>query len=267
MKDRTQYNILYSCTGEPKRGHKPFVAEHALTWVLSGEMRFHVNDGDILAFPKGSICFVQKNQLVRVVKIPDAGKPFVSVNIFFRNDILQLYSAVNGIKATGVYTGASIFHVPSDAFVKGFSDSLLPYFEQPEQMTEALAGIKTNEALELLLRNPVMKNILFDFNEPFKIDLKAFMNKNFSYNVPLGQFAGLTGRSLSTFRRDFIKIFDLPPEKWLQKRRLEQAHYLIGQRGRRPSEVYTEVGFENFSHFSTSFKKFFGYNPSSIGMP
>ena len=50
--------------------------------------------------------------------------------------------------------------------------------------------------------------MLFDFNEPFKIDLEAYMNMNYTFNVPMEKFAKLTGRSLATFKRDFKKIFN-----------------------------------------------------------
>ena len=146
--------------------------------------------------------------------------------------------------------------------MKGYFDSLLPYFEQPEQLTETLAKAKTAEAIALLLRTPHLRNLLFDFNKPFKIDLEAYMNCHFTYNVSLAAFAKATGRSLSTFKRDFAKTFDTSPEKWLKKQRLKHAHYLIAQQQQRPSEVYLAVGFENLSHFSESFKKQFGYSPS-----
>jgi AraC family transcriptional regulator, exoenzyme S synthesis regulatory protein ExsA len=129
----------------------------------------------------------------------------------------------------------------------------------------AMTDLKTFEAIQLLLRRPGMRDFLFDFAEPFKIDLEAFMNTNYKYNVPLNQFARLTGRSLATFKRDFRKMVNQPPERWLHGKRLEMAHHLITERKQALAEVYLEVGFENMSHFSTSFKKHFGYNASSIG--
>jgi AraC-like DNA-binding protein len=59
-------------------------------------------------------------------------------------------------------------------------------------------------------------------------------------------------------------LFETTPEKWLQHKRLEQAHYLITQKEQRPSEVYLEVGFENLSHFSYAFKKEFGLTPTEL---
>jgi AraC-like DNA-binding protein len=84
------------------------------------------------------------------------------------------------------------------------------------------------------------------------------------YNVPAGQFAKLTGRSLAGFKRDFEKVFKSPPGQWLQKKRLAEAHFLITRKRRKPSEVYLEVGFENLSHFSYAFKKAYGVAPSLV---
>jgi AraC-like DNA-binding protein len=109
-----------------------------------------------------------------------------------------------------------------------------------------------------------LKNFLFDFSEPHKIDLEAYMKRHFSYNIPLAQFAKLTGRSLSTFKRDFVKIFNTTAEKWLQKQHLERAHFLITQKNKGASEIYLVLGFETLSHFSYTFKKQFGHTPTEI---
>lgn len=137
--------------------------------------------------------------------------------------------------------------------------------DHPERLTANLAALKTREAIELLLQTGgASASFLFDFLEPYKIDLETYMNHHYQYNIPLSSFAKLTGRSLSTFKRDFTRLFDTTPEKWLQTKRLEQAHYLISTQNLRPSAVYLEVGFENLSHFSTAFKTKFGVKASDL---
>ncbi len=87
-------------------------------------------------------------------------------------------------------------------------NSLLLYHDLGKLSDQRLVDLKIKEALFLLLEEiPEVKNILFDFTEPGKIDIEAFMNKNFHFNVHLDRFAYLTGRSLATFKRDFEKIF------------------------------------------------------------
>lgn len=131
-------------------------------------------------------------------------------------------------------------------------------------MTQHLAEIKTYEAIELLFRHGKLANLLLDFTTPNKIDLEAFMNQNYIYNIPMSKFALLTGRSLATFKRDFKKVFHSSPNKWIIQKWLERAHFLIAKQKKTPATVYNDVGFENFSHFSTAFKKRFGYSTSML---
>jgi AraC-like DNA-binding protein len=263
QEDSPQHNILYSCAGEAEAGHDHFVYEHSFALVTSGVAECYTDNG-VVIYPAGSLCLFRRNQLLRILKKPSDGKPFTSITIFLDQETLKKYSEAFGVTSYGMYAGESNVQLENDAFMKGYFDSLMPYFSQPERLTPILEQAKTTEAIQLLLRNPALKNFLFDFSEPHKIDLEAYMNKHISYHVPLMQFAKLTGRSLSAFKRDFGKIFQTSPERWLQKRRLEMAHFLIAQKNRKPSDVYLEVGFQNLSHFSRVFKNEFGINASEL---
>ncbi|MBK1439253.1 helix-turn-helix transcriptional regulator [Parapedobacter sp. ISTM3] len=264
--DIVQHNILLSYTSKQQFSQEQFWSEHTLSMLLSGEGRVYNNE-ETQRYTPGTIGLLKRNQLAKTVKIPSAdGKPFKSVGIILDQETLRRYSAANGLTATSPYTGKTMLKLNQNHFISGFFDSLLPYFEQPGQLTKRLSELKTKEAIELLLsHDPGLKELLFDFSEPFKIDLETFMNSHFTYNVPIKQFAKLTGRSMSTFKRDFKKAFHQTPERWLKDRRLDKAHFLISELRQRPSEVYLQVGFENFSHFSASFKQRFGYNASTVG--
>ena len=84
------------------------------------------------------------------------------------------------------------------------------------------------------------------------------------YEFTLDELAHYTGRSLATFKRDFKKISELTPEKWLIKKRLEKAYELMKTGRKKVVDVYAEVGFRNPSHFSTAFKKEFGVAPTAV---
>jgi len=264
-KDQLHHNILYSCSDGHRRVSSQLVVEHALSCILSGEIHFYTNQGTQV-FKAGTLGLIRRNQLARAVKIPlPNGEPCRSITIFMDQGSLRSYSVENSIPPQSPYIGDPMLVLSPDPFIKGYFDSLLPYFDRPGQLTKALAELKTKEAIELLLgRQGSLKNFLFDLNEPYKIDLEAFMNQNFVFNVPIGQFARLTGRSLASFKRDFQKIFGMAPQRWLLEKRLEQSHFLIVEKNKSPSDAYLEAGFENLSHFSFAFKKFFGYNPSSL---
>ena len=114
-----------------------------------------------------------------------------------------------------------------------------------------------------LVKGDIAPN-LFDFSEPGKIDLQAYMDEHYQYNGNLQLFAYLTGRSLSTFKRDFEKIYHTTPNRWLLKKRLEDAHYPLKQKKIKATEVYLEVGFKDYAHFFVAFKKLFGLAPSIV---
>ena len=86
------------------------------------------------------------------------------------------------------------------------------------------------------------------------------------FNMPMEKLGYLTGRSLSTFHRDFKKLFHTTPQKWLTKKRLELAYYQLTEKNKKPTEVYLEVGFEDLSHFSFAFKNQYGVSPTHIAV-
>ena len=263
LKDRTRNNILFSCTGEERKDYVPFVADHALSFVLNGKMV--INDGNkTTEFNTGEIGFFSKNQLLKTQKIPQDSKPYMGIAVILPKETLFNYSRENNILPKGSYTGKPNFLLPADPILKGYFASMIPYFENTAALTNKLAIVKTIELIELLLNQTSMQNILFNFEDDFKIDLKAYMNRSYMHNIPLEQFAKLTGRSLSTFKRDFQDIFQDTPNKWLIKKRLGLAHFLISKRHIKPTDVYYDVGFVNFSHFSRTFKAEFGINPSNV---
>jgi AraC-like DNA-binding protein len=267
MKDKSHIlfnNLLYSCVDKKQRGNESFVPEHAFGYIISGETHQKTNEG-IRVFKAGTVGLIRRNQLIKSEKVPGPEGEFKSINIFFDQAFLRRYSAEHKLAPAKPYTGDSVHLLPPDPFIKGYFDSLLPYFNHPEQSSNTMADLKTKEAVELLLRlNPAFYDFLFDFSEPYKIDLEAYMNQNYMFNVPAAQFAKLTGRSLASFKRDFERVFRTSPGQWLQQKRLSEAYYLIREKGQKPSEVYLDVGFENLSHFSYTFKKAFGVVPSKV---
>ncbi len=263
-KNELKYNFLYSCTDEKERGSENLVSEHVIMFVLEGKVQFHYSQG-FIEFGEGQIGFLHKNLLVRSFKYPaENGRPFQSFNVFLDQNSLKKYSSAHNKIAKGIYNGDPIVDISDDIFVKGYFNSIVPYFNTEVPLSAHLAELKTIEAIELLLRHVKLANLLLDFSVPYKIDLEAFMSQNYAYNLTISKFAMLTGRSLATFKRDFKKIFQITPERWLMQKRLERAHFLIAQQKQTPTAVYQDVGFENLSHFSTAFKKKFGYNASTL---
>ena len=257
-------SIVYSCYFNVSRAGEQFVPDHIFSCQLSGSMVVNYGEKDYL-FNEGDFRFSRRNCLARFVKIPGNNGDFKTLAIRFDQDTLRDFSAEYGFKAEKRIPGYVITQLPPAKAYKDFVDSLIPYLVADQQMDQALIKLKLKEALLILLKiNSELKDILFDFSEPGKIDLEGFMQKNFQFNVGLNRFAYMSGRSLATFKRDFQKIFQQSPSRWLVRRRLQEAHYQIKEQGKRPSDVYFNVGFEDFSHFSQAFRQVYGVSPSKL---
>jgi AraC-like DNA-binding protein len=254
--------IIYSCYPEENRAGEQFLSEHSLGYIIAGELAI-IEGNHTSTFREGDMVLFRKNHLAKFIKLPAKGGQFIATTIILDKELLMNFSKERQLTGGNYSRQAVVLSIGPDNLLKHYFDSLLPYFD--EKINADLVAYKKQEAILLLLRkDPALKDVLFDFGAPGKIDLEAFMNTNFRYNVPLERLAYLTGRSLATFKRDFDKLFNTSPNRWIQEQRLKEAHYLISKKKIKPSDVYLEVGFESLPHFSYAFKKYFGKNPSSL---
>ncbi|MCY1232116.1 Exoenzyme S synthesis regulatory protein ExsA [compost metagenome] len=263
-KDDKTPQVLYSCYYQRTREGEHFIPEHVFSYQISGTMTawdakntYHSKEGDF----RLSV----RNRLAKFAKQPPENGEFKVISLFLDQETLQEISREINYTAKKTTLDITAIPIASNPLYVSFMESLLAYLQLPQENNQELLRLKIKEAVYLLIKiNPELKDILFDFSEPGKIDLEAFMNKNFHFNVHLKRFAYLTGRSLATFKRDFQKIFQDTPSHWLQQRRLQEAYYLISNKAKTPSEVYIDVGFEDLSHFSFAFKKKYGVSPSKV---
>lgn len=258
--------ILYSCYSHKSSEGEQFVPDHIFGYTYSGSSTTY-QEGKNYTFSAGDFRFFKRNELTKYTKQPPPGGEYKSISIVIDQETLRGISAEHNLHMDLPYRGESVFHLPANPMFRNYIDSLTPYLNGSSELNKAISNLKVKEAVMILLEtNPFLKNILFDFNEPGKIDLEAYMNKNYKFNVDLARFAYLTGRSLATFKRDFERIYHISPNRWLQRKRLEDAYYLLKEKGWKTSDVYLEVGFKDFSHFSFAFKKTFGIAPSRLNI-
>lgn len=237
--------------------------DHLLVWLIAGETRI-VQADHTYTFGAGDTLLFPRHSLATVINYPKNGLPHRSVTMHLKTDRLKDYYHKNGVSAKSGQLPTLAFQIfGQHPLLKSCLGSLVPYFDLQENLPEALASLKIEEAIHILRTiEPGIDYSLANFEEPGKIDLANFMERHYMFNMPMEKFGYLTGRSLTTFKRDFKKTFETTPQKWLTRKRLELAHYQIREKKRKPSEVYLETGFENLSHFGYAFKKCFGYAPT-----
>ncbi|MFA6278207.1 MAG: helix-turn-helix domain-containing protein [Pedobacter sp.] len=256
-------DIKLSCYEDKLFKTEVVFEHHMLVWFISGETKIIQADQNYL-FKAGDIFLIPRNQLATIINYPKDGQPHKSVVMHLTIDRLREFYATLNVK-TKILTTQKIRSFDKHPLLKSCLSSLIPYFDVQEKFPENIASLKITEAISILRTvDKDIDHILANFEEPYKIDLSSFMEKNFMFNMPLKKFGYLTGRSLTTFKRDFHNIYNMTPQRWLTQKRLELAHYQLAEKNRKPVEVYLETGFENLSHFSFAFKKQFGLTPTEL---
>jgi AraC-like DNA-binding protein len=255
--------VVHSCLADKFSRNEVMPDDHYFFRVISGEVKIVLSNVTQM-FGPGDTILLPRRQLSTVIQYPKDNQPYQCVLIIFKHERLKDYYSRNRAKVqTAVSTAVKSY--AKHPLLESYFGSLIPYFDLPDGLPEKILALKIDEALTILRTiDEYVDAFLADFSKPGKIDLASFMEHNYMFNMPLKKFSYLTGRSLTTFKRDFINIYGSTPQRWLTKRRLKLAHDLLSENKQKPVEVYREVGFENLSHFSYAFKKQFGYTPKEI---
>ena len=257
--------IFYSYLSAERKEKVCFWDHHTLILQVSGQFTLETS-GQTISMTRGGMLLIGKNQLGTLTKTPLPGGNYETIVISLQEDLLRKIALEEKLQANQKYIGPPNLLIPANEFLQGYFQSIVPYARSSgAAMTDEMGILKVKEGVKLLLLAlPGLRNYLFDFSAPYKIDLEKFMLSNFHFNVPLEKFAQLTGRSLAAYKRDFLKTFGIPPRQWLQDKRLREAKHLIETKQQKPSAIYLELGFESLSHFSYSFKKKFGVAPTAL---
>lgn len=239
-----------------------FIAEHTFVYVLKGIMNLY-DGSEHKALKSGECCIARKNRLGRFNKLKVDGE-LQKVFVFFDETFLKRFQQKHKIEKTKFTSSATLLDVNKNELLPNYIQSLEPYYNHGK-IKALFSEVKHEELLLILLQEqPGLAGLFFDYGIPQKINIEEFMNRNFKFNVSVERFAFLTGRSLSAFKRDFNETFNETPNRWLVRKRLEEAYFLIEKKKQKPSEIYLELGFETLPHFSFAFKKQFGLTPTEI---
>jgi AraC-like DNA-binding protein len=84
-----------------------------------------------------------------------------------------------------------------------------------------------------------------------------------SWYLPLSldHLSKSAGFSRHHFVRAFRRVFGITPHRYLVRRRIEKAQYLLAYSEMSVTDICYEVGFQSLGSFSTQFRRYTGYSP------
>lgn len=254
--------VEYTCPLEDEK-LEVFTQHDYIVHVLSGQKTWQTIDGE-WTLKGGETLFVKKGASLITQHLEE---DFCMLAFFLPDDIIR--SSLSRTHVPSFEKSAEIFTTAilrDNLYLKDFFQSMLLYFKKNEQPPDSILEVKIKE----LILNIVYKcghtsliSYLYSVVANNAPSLSQIMESNFCYNLSLKEFAKLSHRSLSTFKRDFNDLYKTTPGKWLLSKRLKYAANLLLSNNDNISQTAFECGFEDLSHFSRVFK--IKYGVSQIG--
>lgn len=241
-----------------------FFEENAIIYVLEGDKIFS-NATQEVRVQKGDILVIKRGFYLMSESTNESYKSLV----FFLNDkLLKEFVSQNleifNKTVASVNNSGLLFTLNSSSALDIFVTSILPYFKNRTQYLNQFLKLKVQELLLHLIEcdnNAHLKNLLFSVYLGEKADLKEVVNNYCLKPLTLNELAKLSGRSLSSFKREFAELFGVPPGHWIKDKKLDHAAFLLKNKMGNVEEVSDAVGYESVSHFIKTFKQKYGVTP------
>ncbi|MEW7290134.1 helix-turn-helix transcriptional regulator [Aquimarina sp. 2304DJ70-9] len=239
-----------------------YLAAHALTLVLNGSLQVEKPNGELTIVHKNQMILLPKG-LYMITDIIPKNESFEAIVFFFDEEITDEF--LMNFETTKPEIDAETILIDYDQNLRLFVDTLITLYRGKHQ--NQFTKPKLLEFLHLISISDQGKafiNRLQSLKHREPKNIKMFMTEHFDKPLDIEDYAYLTGRSISTFRRDFKSKFNISPKKWLIEKRLEKATRLLKEKNDSVTSIALQVGYENSSHFSKAFQQRFDISPKKF---
>ena len=246
--------------------HNYYYTHHALLFVRQGKFNFKYNN-ELVSIAANSFCLIRKHTSLNCFKTWSDDEDGFKLIAFMLNDdfIKKVALKLPVVAGNSNSLSKPFLPIQSNSILLGLISSLEVYVRDEKEINPDIVELKTLESLiGIAQQNSGILRYLSGASQPVKADLPDFMEHYFIEKIPIKDLAAMSGRSVATFHREFKSIYNTSPHQWIKERRLQKAKELLINTAQKPSDIYLALGFEDLSHFSRSFKQYFGKNPSEI---
>ncbi|AYM99119.1 AraC family transcriptional regulator [Chryseobacterium sp. 3008163] len=241
-----------------------YLEQHLLLIVLEGTVVLTYGKQEYTV-GKNDMILLKKATAVKYHKFGNAENDNIYDSLMFsiKDDLLKSFLSTSEIKVskpegeikTGVY--------PMNECLVAFAYSMKPYFFDQSVVHPGQLRLKIMELLyDVAECNRNMFLQILQLHEPVRTDIRNVVEQHYASPVSVSELAYLSGRSLSSFKRDFQNIYNVAPATWIREKRLEKAKDMLETTALSVSDICYSLGFENVSHFSRIYKEFHGQAPS-----
>lgn len=245
------------------------VAEQAcFLYMLKGGMQYRANGDDMHIATNHSLLLNCINS-GKQIHDPHAGHDGEIVIVTFHPDILkkiyerELPSLLRPGAGVSNQSGGKI---NNDFLIQKYIEGLLFYFENPSLVNDEILILKLKEIILLLSQTQEAETIQVILSQLFSATtytFKQIIEANLFLPVNVEELAQKNNLSVSSFKREFKKIYNDSPASYIKTKRLERAAELLLASGERITGIAFECGFNDLAGFTKSFHDKYGVTPTN----
>jgi len=158
-------------------------------------------------------------------------------------------------------------HISNDFLINKYIDGLLFYFENPALVNDDILILKLKEIIILLSQTKnaeAIQVILSQLFSPVIYTFKQVIEANIFSPITMETLADYCNLSLSSFKREFAKLYNDTPANYIKTKRLEKASELLLKTNNRITDIAFESGFNDLANFTKSFHDKYNVSPSNF---
>ncbi|MEQ8239160.1 MAG: AraC family transcriptional regulator [Cyclobacteriaceae bacterium] len=254
--------LVHTTKASPTLNQETYLSQHALIYVMKGSLLVKtdyasstVNSGQIVFLPIGVYQF---SELVL------EGAQLETFTFFFDEKLARRF--LGNVSLQKEKKEPEPLIVNESAAIKSYLSFLLKNYS--DRTEKNATNWKLLELLNLIEKTDAGEKLITRLNRAQnrkKYGIRLFVEKHFHLPLSIEDYAHLTGRSISTFHRDFKKQYAVAPKKWFLTKRMEMAkNQLIQQPTLKVAHLAISCGYDNTSHFIKAFQKEFGITPKQL---
>ena len=165
-----------------------------------------------------------------------------------------------------VISNKSSEKISNDFLIQKYIEGLLFYFENPSLINEDILILKLKEIILLLSQTQNSESvqlILSQLFSPTTYTFKQIIEANLFSQLTIEELAQQNNLSVSSFKREFAKIYHDTPANYIKAKKLEKAAELLQISEQRITEIAFDCGFNDLANFTKSFTSKYSVSPTN----
>lgn len=248
------YRYRHHTTQEPHKFMRHAHKTHEILYFISGDVsyvieaqRYHLTPGDIVVIPASRYHYA----------IAESPIPYERAVIDFSDSIADpalLHRVLNDTK---------VYHTAKLPVFREYYRRLDSYADIPRRDDRERISVALLTELLCLLGglDPVLAVPAGGRQDATVEAVLRYIDENLTTIRSMDEICRALYISPSHLCKAFQEVLNTSPMKYLRHRRLHRAHDLL-RAGERPTSLYQECGFRDYSSFYRAYRDYFGISPA-----